>query len=161
MKKVLIAYFSLTGKTRTMAEYIAEGVRISGHDAEARKISEIASEKDMEGYDGYIFGCPTYHRDMTDNMKTFPSWRECRPGRRREGLSGPTRHSGDAPDTYSTPWSMSSDEPGEARSLSPERAHRRHDEGLRACQQYGRAVGEMLGFEGDEVSGQYPPSETW
>jgi len=31
MKKVLVAYFSLSGKTEKMAEYVAEGVRFSGH----------------------------------------------------------------------------------------------------------------------------------
>ena len=29
MKEVLIAYFSLTGKTEMMAQYVAEGVRFS------------------------------------------------------------------------------------------------------------------------------------
>ena len=64
MKKVLISYFSRTGKTQQMAEYIAEGIRISGHEAELRKISDIKSEKELSGYDGYIFGAPTYHRAM-------------------------------------------------------------------------------------------------
>jgi len=37
MKKVLVAYVSLTGKTQQMAEYIAEGIRISGHEAETKR----------------------------------------------------------------------------------------------------------------------------
>ena len=57
MKKVLISYFSRTGKTQQMAEYIAEGIRISGHDAELKKISDIKSEKELAGYDGYVLGC--------------------------------------------------------------------------------------------------------
>ncbi|MFQ5715289.1 MAG: flavodoxin family protein [Candidatus Scalinduaceae bacterium] len=40
MKKVLIVYFSRTGKTEKMAEYIAEGVRFSGNSAEIKKLSE-------------------------------------------------------------------------------------------------------------------------
>ena len=62
MKKVLISYFSRAGKTQQMAEYIAEGVRISGHHAEIIKISDIKNEKDLSGYDGYVFGSPTYHK---------------------------------------------------------------------------------------------------
>ena len=54
-----------------MAEFVAEGVRFSGNGADIKKVSEIKTEKDLAGYDGYIFGCPTYHRDMTENMKTF------------------------------------------------------------------------------------------
>ncbi len=40
MKKVLITYYSRTGKTEKMAEYIAEGVRFSGNSAEIKKLSE-------------------------------------------------------------------------------------------------------------------------
>ena len=58
MKKVLISYFSRTGKTQQMAEYIAEGLRITGHDVDVKKISEIKSEKELSGYDGYLFGAP-------------------------------------------------------------------------------------------------------
>jgi flavorubredoxin len=54
-----------------MASYIAEGIRMSGHDVEQKRISEIKTEKDISGYDGYVFGCPTYHRDMTEGMKRF------------------------------------------------------------------------------------------
>ena len=37
MGKVLIVYFSLTGKTQRMAEYIAEGVRFTGQQAVTKK----------------------------------------------------------------------------------------------------------------------------
>jgi len=62
MKKVLIAYISRSGKTQQMAEYVAEGVRMTGNNAEVKKITDIKSEKDLQGYDGYVFGSPTYHR---------------------------------------------------------------------------------------------------
>jgi len=71
MHKVLVAYISRTGMTEKMANFIAEGVRMGGQDAVVKKIAEIKSEKDLEGYDGYLFGCPTYHRDMTNGMKSF------------------------------------------------------------------------------------------
>ena len=72
MAKVMIAYFSLTGNTENMAQYIGEGVRFSGNEAVVKKISDIKKADDLEGYDGYIFGSPTYHRDMEDPVKTFP-----------------------------------------------------------------------------------------
>jgi flavodoxin len=71
MKRVLVAYYSHTGNTEKMARYIAEGVRIAGHEAEARSIAEIKSGKDLLGYDGYILGCPTYHLDIPNPFKTF------------------------------------------------------------------------------------------
>jgi flavodoxin len=71
MRKILIVYMSRTGNTEKMAGYIAEGIRMAGQSVELRKISDIKSENDLAGYDGYILGCPTYHRDMTSGMKTF------------------------------------------------------------------------------------------
>jgi flavodoxin len=98
MKKVLIAYFSLTGNTEKMAEYIAEGVRFSGQEAFARKISDIKVVNDLAGYDGYIFGSPTYHRDMAEPMKTFLFLaRKANLDGKLAGAFGSYTHSGDAP----------------------------------------------------------------
>ena len=71
MKNVLIGYYSRTGSTEEMAKYLAEGIRVSGNNVELKKISAIKSEKDLDGYDGFIFGCPTYHKDITENFKSF------------------------------------------------------------------------------------------
>src|SRR3972149_4553696 len=71
MPKVLIAYASMSGHTEQMAQYIAEGVRISGCEAVVKNISKIKDAAELEGFDGYIFGSPTYYRDMAGNMKTF------------------------------------------------------------------------------------------
>jgi len=51
MKKVLVSYFSRTGKTQQMAEYIAEGIRITGNEAEIKKISDGASGGHRRGND--------------------------------------------------------------------------------------------------------------
>jgi len=71
MKKAMIAHFSRTGKTEQMAEYIAEGVRITRHEAELKKISDINSEKGFADYDGVVIGCPTYRRAMFGLIETF------------------------------------------------------------------------------------------
>jgi len=47
MHKVLVAYISRTGMTEKMANYIAEGVRMAGHDAQVRKIADIKSENEF------------------------------------------------------------------------------------------------------------------
>ena len=98
MKRVLICYDSRTGNTEKMAEYVAEGVRIVGHEAELMRIGAIKSYQDLEGYDAYVFGCPTYHRDITNGMKTFLFLAQ------KAGLEGKVAgafgshtHSGDAP----------------------------------------------------------------
>lgn len=69
MGKVLIVYASRADETKGIAELIAEGVRISGHEALIKKASDIKSEDDLKGYDGYAFGSPTYHGEMITSMK--------------------------------------------------------------------------------------------
>jgi flavodoxin len=147
MKKVLIVYFSLTGKTEKMAEYIAEGVRFSGNQAILKKTNEIKSAHELDGYNGYIFGSPTYHRDMAEPMKTFlflarKSNLEGKPA----GAFGSYTHSGDAPaivfDTMQYVYKMP---PFELGSFRLKEDIVDTAEGMRACQDYGRVFGEKLG----------------
>ena len=146
MKNILIAYYSRTGNTEKMAEYIAEGVRFSGNNAEIKKLSEIKTEKDMDGYDGYVFGCPTYHRDMTANMKTFLFLAEkANLEGKVGGAFGAYAHSGDAPkyifDTMQYVFKMDMTQLG---SLLLEERLIGLSEGLRTCQDYGKVLGEKL-----------------
>ena len=71
MGKAIVIYNSRTGETRKMADLIAEGIRIGGHEAEVRDVKEIKSEKDLGGFDAYVFGSATYHGDMMQGMKTM------------------------------------------------------------------------------------------
>ena len=71
MKKVLIVYDSRTGRTKRMAEKIAEGIRSEACEAKTLEIFELTGESQLEGYDGYLFGAPTYFKDTTDAMKAF------------------------------------------------------------------------------------------
>ena len=71
MAKALIVYCSRTGDTQDIAELIGEGVRFSGHEAQVASTKDIKSEADLEGYDAYVFGAPTYHGEMLQGMKTF------------------------------------------------------------------------------------------
>jgi flavodoxin len=146
MKKVLIAYDSRTGNTKKMAEFIAEGVRISGHEAELEKITAIKNEKALQGYDAYVFGCPTYHRDMTNGMKTFLFLvQKAELKGKVGGAFGSHTHSGDAPklifDTMEYVFKM------DMVNLGPFKL--KEDivptgEGMRACQDYGKAVAEEV-----------------
>ena len=71
MGKVLIVYATRADETKTIAELIAEGVRIAGHEAIIKRINEIKSEDDLNGFDGYAFGSATYHGEMISSMKQF------------------------------------------------------------------------------------------
>ena len=164
--KVLVAYFSLTGNTEKMAEYIAEGVRFSGQQAVVKKISDIKSANDLADYDGYIFGSPTYHRDMAEPMKTFLFLaKKADLEGKLAGAFGSYTHSGDAPaiifDTMQYVYKM---EPFELGALNLKEAQLEGTrggeqvprqyisgevygdvrEGMRACQDYGRVFGEKV-----------------
>lgn len=69
MGNVLIVYGTRSEETKGIAELIAEGIRISGHGAEIKKVVDIKGEADLNGYDAYIFGSPTYHGEMITSMK--------------------------------------------------------------------------------------------
>jgi flavodoxin len=147
MKKVLIAYDSRTGNTEKMAEYIAEGIRISGNEAVLKKITTIKNEKDLQGYDGYVFGSPTYHREMIGTMKTFLFLVQKADLKGKVGGAfGSYTHSGDAPkqifDTMDNVFRMEMINLGSFNLLEPLVGE---TEGLRACQDYGKAVGEKVG----------------
>jgi len=146
MKKVLIAYGSRTGNTEKMAESIAEGIRISGHEVELRKVTEIKKEEELQGYDAYVFGSPTYHRDMIGTMKTFlflaqKAGLEGKVG----GAFGSYTHSGDAPaiiyDTMEHVFRMQMTDLG---SFNLKEAMVNEMAGVRACQDYGKGICESL-----------------
>lgn len=69
MGEFLIVYASRTGETKKIADLIAEGIRIGGHAATLKNATEIKSEKDLSGFNGYLFGSATYHGEMVSSMK--------------------------------------------------------------------------------------------
>jgi flavorubredoxin len=71
MSKVLIVCATRTGETLRIGELIAEGIRLSGHEANVMNVNAIKKEADLQGYDGLVFGSATYHGDMIQSMKTM------------------------------------------------------------------------------------------
>lgn len=69
MGQFLVVCASRTDQTRQIGELIAEGIRISGHEAVVKMVADIKNEESLKGYDGYAFGSPTYHGDMIQSMK--------------------------------------------------------------------------------------------
>ncbi len=146
MGKTLIAYVSVDGHTAQLAKFLAEGVRMKGHEAALKKLSELKTAEDIQGYDAYMLGCPTYHQDMTQNMKTFlflakKAGLEGKPG----GAFGTYTHSGDAPamifDTMEHVFKMKMTSLGALNLLE----HLLDDgEGTKAGQDYGKTVAGMI-----------------
>ena len=146
MKKVLIAYFTLAGHTENMAQYISEGIRFSGTEAIMKNISDIKSSEDLMGFDGYILGSPTYHREMAGPMKTFLFlFRKVDVSGKLGGAFGSYTHDGNAPkdilDTLQFVFKMV---PFELNSLNMVESVAETAEGMRACQDYGKVFGQQL-----------------
>ena len=146
MKKVLIAYFSRTGTTEKMAQLIAEGVRMGGCQVELASVSKVNSDADIIGFDGYIFGCPTYHKDMTQNMKQFLFLAErANLTGKIGGAFGSHTHSGEsAPMIYETMQHVFKMDTTSLGALNLTEEMVKTAEGAKACQQYGKAISEML-----------------
>jgi flavorubredoxin len=159
MGRVLIVYFSLTGRTQLMAEYIAEGVRFETHKAVTKKTAEIGTAKDIEDYDGYIFGSPTHHQDIPGQMKTFLSLVRVADLKGKPGAAfGSYTHSGDAPallfDTMTQVLGMSPFYLGPFNLLE---AKLDTPDGMKACHDYGRTFGEKLSESRiEDVQGKHP-----
>ncbi|MGD9098276.1 MAG: flavodoxin domain-containing protein [Desulfobacterales bacterium] len=146
MKKLMVGYVSRTGNTKQMAEYIAEGIRFSGNDVVVRKIAEIKDEKEIEGFDGYVFGGPTYHRDLVGSMKTFLFLaQKVNMVGKMGGAFGSYTHSGESAqmifDTMENVYKMDMVDLG---ALNLKEQAIQTQEGQRACQEYGQAVGQKL-----------------
>ena len=71
MGHVLIVYASRTGDTEAIANLIAEGVRIAGHEATVIKTDGIKKEQELENFDALVLGSATYHGEMMQGMKTL------------------------------------------------------------------------------------------
>jgi flavodoxin len=146
MGKILVVYYSMTGRTQRMAEYVAEGVRFSDYEAFIKRTSEIETADELNGYDGYMFASPTYHQDMAGPMKTFLFLaRAADLEGKLAGAFGSYTHSGDAPamvfDTMRYVFKM---RPFHLGAFNLLEAKVGTQEGMRACHDYGRTFGEEL-----------------
>lgn len=130
-----------------MANFLAEGLRFAACDVEVKKIADIENELDIIGYDGYIFGCPTYHKDMTGGMKQFLFKAElANLVGKIGGAFGSHTHSGEsAPMIYETMQHVFKMDMTDLGPLNLTEVMVGQEAGLKACQDYGKALGEKLG----------------
>jgi len=153
MKKVLIAYFSTSGKTEEMAEYIAEGVRFNGLQAIVKAITEINKSEDIVRYEGFILGSPTVSLEIPNPVKTFlDTLKEVYLEGKLAGAFGPYSHDVSYQRNSHTPFlilnilqnqnKMIQFDLG-AFSIKENIVGTR--EGIKACQDYGRIFGQKVG----------------
>ena len=146
MHKVLVAYISRTGMTEKMANFIAEGIRMTGQEAVVKKTTEIQKETDMQGFDGYILGCPTYHRDMTAGMKNFLFLaQKANLVGKMGGAFCSYTHSGESgPMIFDTMQHVFKMDMVDLGALNLKEQVIDTQEGIKACQDYGKAVATKM-----------------
>lgn len=73
MKKLAVIYHSGHGHTEHIAEHVASGARsVSGIDVSVLKADQLAtSPEELLGFDGFIFGSPTYLGGVSGPFKLF------------------------------------------------------------------------------------------
>ena len=129
-------------RQKKMADFLAEGCRMSGNEVTVAKTSQLKDEKDFAGYDGFLFGCPTYHKDMTNSMKQFLFLVEKANLTGKIGGSfGSHTHSGEAaPMVFETMQHVFKMDVVELGPLNLTESLMQTDEGLKACHQYSKAL---------------------
>lgn len=72
MAKALVIYATRTNQTRSIADLIAEGMRLSGVDATVINVNEYEKKGiNAADFDAVVLGGATYHGEMIGSMKTF------------------------------------------------------------------------------------------
>lgn len=71
MARALVVYATKNGETRRIGDLIAEGMRFEGVDVVIKQASDITDNSELEGYEAYVFGSPTYHGTMLKGMETL------------------------------------------------------------------------------------------
>ena len=152
MKRVLIAYYSTSGKAEQMAQYIAEGVRFNGLEAVVKETKDVQDADMLLKYDGYILGSPTFSLDIPQPMQKFLGiLKKIDLEGKLAGAFGSYRHDvgyqhdNHAPtlifDILRNEHRM---EPFELGPFSLQENKVESGEGMKACHDYGRRFGQRL-----------------
>ena len=68
MAKALVIYYSRTGNTKTMAEFVAEGIKNEGMEAVMKEVKDVDADELLK-YDAIAIGSPTYYGTMAAEIK--------------------------------------------------------------------------------------------
>ena len=71
MSKIAIVFWSGSGNTEAMANYIAEGIRAAGSEAELMGPGDF-SARQFSAYSAVAFGCPAMGSEVLEEMEFEP-----------------------------------------------------------------------------------------
>ena len=103
MKTALVVYSTKKGATKKLAECITEGLQAAGVEVDLKDSTEIASETDLAGFDGYIVGSPTYYTEpLEDTARVLELAGKAELNGKVGAAFGAYGWSGEAPDIITT-----------------------------------------------------------
>ena len=70
MSMIMVIYYSKTGNTKTMAEYVAQGVKDAGAEVILKAVKDVKVEEMLDA-DGIILGSPTYYGHSAGILRSF------------------------------------------------------------------------------------------
>ena len=68
MAKALVIYYSRTGNTKKMAEFVFEGIQKEGIEAVLKDVKDVSVDELLK-YDAIVIGSPTYYGTMAAEIK--------------------------------------------------------------------------------------------
>ena len=141
--EILVLYYSRTGNTEKIAEAVAEGAKaVQGVEV---KLNYHVSPESLSDFDAIAVGVPTYHHDMTIDIKNL--WEEA--AAKNISLKGKIGAafgsygwSGEAPklvlEIMKNRFEMQTIEPPLLIKYAPD------PNGIRKCRDFGKKIAERL-----------------
>ena len=143
MPKILVLYYSQTGNTEKMAKAVAEGAKtVQGTEVE---LNYHVTPETLNNFDAIIVGAPTYHHNMTSDMKKLFEETAAK-GINLKGKIGAAfgsyGWSGEAPrlviEIMKNKFEMQVTEPPLLIRYTPDQT------GLEKCREFGKRIAEKL-----------------
>ena len=78
MSKVAVVFWSGTGNTESMAEFVAAGASANGADVTTFRATEFTPDK-VDAFDAIAFGCPSMGAEVLEEDEFEPMFSSCLP----------------------------------------------------------------------------------
>ena len=143
MPKILILYYSRSGNTEKMAKALTEGTKmVQGVEVE---LNFYVKPETLNNFDAIVVGVPTYHHDMTIDMKNLfeeAAFKNVNLKGKIGAAFGSYGWSGEAPrlvlEIMKNKFEMQTIEPPLLIRYTPDNI------GLEKCREFGKKIAERL-----------------
>lgn len=71
MSEIIVVYWSGTGNTEAMAQFVGKGIQDAGKNADVVSVSEISPET-LKNYPVFALGCPSMGSEELEEMEMEP-----------------------------------------------------------------------------------------